>query len=143
VAELFRLIEKHCEEISAKGSIQIRCGKQPGEYCCMTDGHVGLTVNWNRRYLNNLDGSSLIIHEYQGGLILPEELGQRMHMFPPQQLREIKYLPDLSLAREYVWKQNGETELLSSSTLADRCVIQFVELANRYDRGELHNRRFR
>jgi hypothetical protein len=147
VAELFRHIEKHCADISAQGPLQIRCGADFKEgnaqqFCNMTDGRVGMVVAWNQRYSNTLDNSSLVVSEYNGTLMLPGEMGQRMYIEQPQRLSQTKYSPDLSLAREYGWRQGNATEFLSSSALAERCVIQFVDLVNRYDRGEVRSRTF-
>jgi len=145
VAELFRQVDKHCGEINEKGSLlEIKCSQsfQDHKSCSMTDGHVGLTIHWSQRFSNTLDRASLIVHEYNGGLIPREELGQRMQLIPPEKLTELKYVPDLSRAREYVWKQEGKNEVLSSPALAEQLLIRFMKLADRYDRGELKNRLF-
>jgi hypothetical protein len=144
VAELFREVEKHCTAINAKGSLGIRCGvdfreRNAIQTCAMTDGSVGLCVVWHQQYSKTLDGSGLVIREYSGGLILPGE-GQRMYVSQPRQLRETKYSPDLSLAREYGWRQGKSTEFLSSPALAEQCVIRFVDLASRSASGEIGNR---
>jgi hypothetical protein len=136
VAELFAQIEKHCADINARGLLQIACGTG-SQSCTMTDGHVGLVVAWHQRYMNALDDSFLVIREFFGGLILPSEMGRRMYFDQPRKLRETKYSPDLSLAREYGWTQGRGTEFLSTSALAERCVIRFVDLAGAYARGEI------
>ena len=145
VGDLFQHIEKRCADINAQGSLQVRCGKNFQErnaiqFCSMTDGRVGLTVTWHQQWSNVLDRSALIIREYNGGLILPAEEGQRMYLMQPERLKETRYSPDLSLAREYGWRQDESTEFLSSSALAERCVIEFLDLASRYARGEIKNR---
>jgi hypothetical protein len=146
VIELFRQIEQKCAEVNAQGFLEIRCRsvfkeREITQSCSMTDGHVGVGVSWNQLYSNSLDRSSLIIREYNGGLIFPDEMGLRSYAFgPPETLQEIKYSPDLSFAREYGWKQDDGTEFLSSAVLAERCVIRFVDLANRYARGEIKNK---
>jgi TIR domain-containing protein len=142
VAELFRQMEKHCAEIKAKGFPQIRCHTDFKEHsavrsCGMTDGRVGLTTVWNQPFSNILDRSSLVVREYYGGLLFPDERGQRMYINPPEQLDETKYLPDLSLARDYGWKEEDGVDFLSSSLLADRCVIRFVGLARRNASGKI------
>ena len=145
VGDLFRHVEKRCADINAQGFLQVRCGKNFQERnaiqsCGMTDGQVGLMVTWQQRWCNTLDGSSLIVREFNGGLILPNEEGQRIYLMPPERLNETKYSPDLSFAREYGWRQDGFPEFLSSSALAERCVIEFLDLASRYARGEIKSR---
>jgi hypothetical protein len=142
VAELFRQIEKHCADINAEGFLQLRCGAEfrigsAIQQCSITDGRVGLSVAWYQQYSNLLDGSSLIIREYSGGLILPAEASLRMYVDKPRQLRETRYSPDLSLTREYGWRQGNANEFLSSVTLAERCVIRLLDLADKHARGKI------
>jgi hypothetical protein len=79
----------------------------------------------------------LIVHEFAGRLLLPGE----QHRFltrQPREVHSVNYLPDLSRAREYGWKnESEENEFLSSCALAERCVISFLELARKAMCGEL------
>lgn len=141
VAELFSQVKKHCTDVNAQGSLQIRCGidlkkRSQIQTCAITDGRVGVRVVWYQQFSNTLDKSSLIIREYKGGLILPGESGL-MYINQSRQLCETEYSPDLSLAREYGWRQGNATEFLSPSALAELCVIRLVDLAGRYARGEM------
>lgn len=147
LAELFRHIERQCADINAQGFLQIRCGtsfkeRSQVQSCTMTDRHVSMVAAWNQLYTNVLDHSSFTVSEYNGGLILPSEMGQRMYIDQPQRIEQAKYSPDLSLAREYGWVQESTTQFVSSSTLAERCVIQFLDLINRYANGEIKHRSF-
>ena len=140
---LFREIERHCLEVNNnRGSLQIRCGfnlddRSALQECIMTNGQVALSVSWLQRYVNTLEGSSLIVGEYRQNLMIPSERQGRMYIDPPQPIRETIYSPDLSLARELGWKPQYNTEFISSSALAEHCVIQFMELARRGTHGEL------
>jgi|SRR6267142_703162 len=144
VGELFRHIENRCTEINAQRFLHIRCSadfreRNATQICCMTDGRVGMVVAWSQPYSNVLDNSSLRVSEYKGGLILPNEMGQRMYLAQPEKLQETEYLPDLSLAREYGWRHDTATEFFSAYALAEECVIHFVDLVNRCARGELED----
>lgn len=143
VVELFRHIEKQCTEVNEQGSLQIRYRanireREQTQVCTMTDGQVSLSVAWFQRYSNTLDNSSLVVREYSGGLTLPGE-SPYVYITQPRQLCETKYSPDLSLAREYGWRQADASEFLSSVALAEQCVIRFVDLASRYARGEVED----
>ena len=147
VAELFRQIETQCADVNAQGFLQIRCEtsfkeRNQVQSCTMTDGRVSMVVAWNQLYTNVLDHSSLMVSEYNAGLILPSEMGQRMYVDQPQKIQQTKYSPDLSLAREYGWAQDSATEFLSSAALAEKCVIRFLDLVNRDARGEIKRRTF-
>jgi hypothetical protein len=107
------------------------------QVCGMTNGAVGLTVSWQQPYPNVLDGSSLLIRQYMGGLILPDEGAGQIDLDPTRLVGEAKYLPDLSLAREYGWRQENMIDFVSSAALGEQCVIQLMNLANRYATGEL------
>ena len=68
-------------------------------------------------------------------------MGSRMYLRPPDQIAKAEYEPELSRAREYGWKQHGKsTEFISSSALAAKCVLQFVDLVDRFESGEVRNR---
>jgi hypothetical protein len=136
VAELFRHIEKHCEDINEQKLLELRCGSEfiqrsMTQTCTITNGRVSMQVVWYQPYSNILDDSSLIIGEYKGGLILPSEKHQRYYLKRPTPLRESKYSPELSIAREYGWTERNRTEFLASGALAEKCVIRFIDLANK------------
>jgi TIR domain len=138
VVRLFQEIDQQCEIINAQGYLQIRCGADLKiQVCGMTNGAVGLTVSWQQPYPNVLDGSSLLIRQYRGGLILPDEGAGPIDLDPTRLVGEAKYLPDLSLAREYGWRQESMIDFVSSAALGEQCVIQLMNLANRYATGEL------
>jgi hypothetical protein len=140
VSELFGEIEKQCARINAQGHMQIKCGiefqqRNAIQSCGITDNHVGLYVAWLQQWTNSLDSSRLVVRELSGGIIVPGETG-RIYLQQPRLIRETNYSPDLSLAREYGWKGKNGSEFLSSRRLAERSVIQFMDLADRHARGE-------
>jgi hypothetical protein len=140
---LFREIERHCTAVnSSQGTLQIKCGfslndQSALQECIMTNGQVAISVCWHQRYVNTLDGSSLSVREFRQSLMLPGETRGRIYVDPPSPIRDIKYSPALSWAREVGWKQNGRTEFISSARLAEQFVIQFMDLARRGTHGEL------
>jgi hypothetical protein len=147
VRDMFDEIQSQCTNINQQQSLRIRCSAtfakgQVVQPCAMTDDHVGLTVSWFQRFSNTLDGSALVVTEFNGRLILPNETGQ-MYFMKPEVLGERKYAPDLSLAREYGWKEEGISDFISSHMLAERCVIRFLDLVSRRNRGELPTRQLR
>jgi hypothetical protein len=140
VSDLFSEIEKQCADINAQGHMQIRCGiefqqRNSIQSCGIANHHVGLYVAWLQQWTNSLDNSRLVVRELSGGIIVPGETA-RFYLREPQLVRETEYSPDLSLAREFGWKEKRGTEFLSSFALAERCVIQFMDLADRHARRE-------
>jgi len=146
VKELFKEIEKQCEDVNAHGHLQIRYETEFRERntyqsCILTDGCVGMIVTWEQQYSNVLDHSGLHVREYNGGLILNSERARRMHLKQPEQIAETEYEPELSHAREYGWKKHGKsTEFITSSALATKCVLQFMDLIDRFATGKIRNR---
>jgi TIR domain-containing protein len=141
VAELLQHIQQKCADINTQGYLQIKCGtdfneRQVNQLCVMTNGQVGLKVTWHQPYANTLDKGVLLIHEFATALILPAET-QLTYYDQPRQIGEAKYLPDLSLTRDYGWRQDAdESEFVSSTTLAEQIVMLFVDLANRKASGK-------
>jgi hypothetical protein len=146
VKALFTEIEKQCDNVNALGHLQIRYEtdfRERNAYrsCILTDGRVGMIVIWQQQYSSVLDNSGLFVREYNGGLIFNSELGSRMHLRPPDQIAETEYEPELSRAREYGWKKHGKsTEFITSSALATKCVLQFMDLVDRFASGKVRNR---
>ena len=141
VAELFQQIQAHCDQVTARGDMEIRCNYQlkPGEVyqvCGVTDDRVSLTVTWRQIYRSSLDSSSLIVTEFSGGLPVT---GLRVHIDPPVKLTETCYFPELSPTFEYGWRQEQETEFLSSAALAEQCVSRFIDLVSSFTRGEIES----
>jgi hypothetical protein len=137
VLELFAEIERLCAEIVAKGNATIRVGSNAG-LCVLTNDQVSLIVGFRQPYANTTDGCALKILEYNGRMALPGE--RVMFVMERTQLHEINFLPELSRAREYGWiEKDKPSQFLSSIALADKCVIQFLNLAGRADRGEIEH----
>lgn len=137
VYQLFTEIKRQCDELNSQVLIQIRCGiefqeRSQLQSCGITDGQVSLSVNWNQLYTNSLDHSGLVVREFEGGFTPP---GAYVVVNPPREVRKTTYSPDLSLAREYGWKKDGGNEFLSSTALAELCVIQLMDLADRHAAG--------
>jgi hypothetical protein len=131
VADLFQEIESRCTEINSQHSFQIKCETHSSKQSCIvTNGQVSLGIWWRQKYVNLLDDSHLLIRGFQGRLLLFSE-GHLFQFEQPSQVSEKKYFPDLSRAREHVWTRRDDSEFLSSSALAEKCVIQFLDLVAR------------
>ena len=53
---------------------------------------------------------------------------------------ETRLLPELSRARTCCWvDESKETVQLSATEVANKCVMKFLDLANRADQGEITN----
>jgi hypothetical protein len=138
VRRLFDEIDRQCKDIN------IRCGfefseRSTAQTCVLTNDKVGVTVVWNQPYTNILEGAGLFVREFKDRLMLPPEAMHRFYVDKPRLDRETLYLPDLSLAREYGWKQEEKTEFFSSEALAEKCVISLLDLSSR----AMNNRRDR
>jgi hypothetical protein len=136
IIELIAEINRLCDEIRKTGNTSIVIGSNDGR-CVIRNNRVSLVVSWYQRFTNTSDSSGLKVAEFNAQIPLPDT--REMSFSEPTMLRETTFLPELSRAREYGWiEEHGKTaEFLSSTALADRCVIQFLDLAARADRGEI------
>ncbi len=139
IDELFQEIEKHCKDLNENGRSEIRCAVnfrrgQNYQACTLTDGQVSLNIFWRQKYVNSLDGTALQIREYSGNLIIPPG---HVRIKDPDVIQLKEYSPDLSFAREYGWTQKGAPQFVSSNVLAEKCVLQFLDLMARDVRGEI------
>ncbi len=61
-----------------------------------------------------------------------------MQLKKPDRIAETEYEPELSRSREYGWKRKGQsTEFITSGALAEKCVIQLVDLVERCNAGKV------
>jgi len=142
VRELFNEIRSQCEQVNALGHLAIRSGFQIEQRSAiqtisLTDDRVGIIVTWEQSYSNTLEKSGLLVTEFAGGLILPDEYGKRMYFRDPQKLKATRYKPNLSPALEYGWSPERTNEFASSTSLAELILIQLMELVDRNNRGEI------
>ena len=141
VRRLFDEIQRHCKELNESGRAFIRCEvvfaeQSDVQTCVITNDEVGMTVVWNQPWANILDDAVLVVREFKDRLMLPSEMKHRIYVDQPRKDREVVYSPDLSLAREYGWKDR-KTEFFSSEALAEKCVISLLDLSSR----TMNNRR--
>jgi len=140
---LFGEIERQCVEVSAAGPIKIRCewkheDRSQLQFCQVSNDRVGMAIAWSQPYSGNLEHSGLSVQEYNGRLLMNSEVGRLMLHQNPKKLRETQYEPELSRDRQYGWKKKGETsEFTTSKELAEKCVIDFLELVERAANGQV------
>jgi hypothetical protein len=139
VEELLTEIERQCEQVNAGGNVLIECEKS-SHACIMRHSRVGMIVRWQQQYTNTLEYSGLSVDEYNGRLLFNSELGRLMQFRRPDQIKSNKFEPDLSPSREYGWKPaEKSTPFLTSRTLAEKCILQFMDLIDRAASGKLRN----
>jgi hypothetical protein len=129
VRRLFDEIERQCKDLNLRCE-SVFSERSTAQTCVITNDAVTVTVVWNQPYANILDGTGLVVREFKGRLILPSERN-RYYLDQPRKDREVVYAPDLSLARDYGWKQEEKAEFLSSEALAEKCVISLLDLSSR------------
>ena len=147
VLGLFQEVERQCAAVSASGHAQIRYEttfKERSSYrsCILTDDRVGMIISWHQQYSNTLDHTQFLVQEFTNGLIFNSELGRKTYFDQPKPIGDTKYDPDLSRSREYGWKKRADqtSEFLTSTLLAEKCVIQFLDLVERYNSGKIRTR---
>ena len=140
---IFEEIERQCIEVSAAGLTNIRCewkyeyGSQHS-FCQISNDRVGTIVSWHQRYTGSLDEAGLFVREFNGRLLMNSELGRLILQREPTRLRETKYEPDFSRSGHYGWKKKGDASIFTSSAvLAEQCVIDFLDLAERAANGKI------
>jgi hypothetical protein len=144
VEELFKEILRQCEEVNASGHQQIRCamgGERPRE-CVLTDGNVGMIVFWqDDRSPTEL--GFLVAREFNDKLNLPSDSRSAVYFRVPEQVCEGRYKPELSRSLELGWQDPGTSGFLSSTDLATRCLLKFLDLIERRNSGKMPPRKRR
>jgi hypothetical protein len=138
VARVFAEIQRICEELPHRDTIDIEVEINKGESCILRAGPLGTIVRWEQQYRNTFDeNTGLHVEQYRGWLLLNRELGHRVQLKRPTRLNRVRYEPDLSLAREYGWRLPGKVPVFFSSiALAEKCVLQLMDLIGKDDQHD-------
>lgn len=138
---LFAEIVRQLEGVNATGHLNIEhrtklCFGDMDQTCILGMNRLGMTVVWYQRYSNTVsDHAALIVREFNENVVIPP--GQ-VHLLQPEMLKEEKYDPDISRAREYVWRRKrNPQELLTSRDLATNLLLQFLDLVERDCAGKI------
>ena len=138
---LFAELVAQLDDVNSAGHLsinhqtKIRFGEME-QYCLLGMQRLGMVVVWFQRYSNMLsDGAALIVRELNENAIVPPG---HVRFQQPDVLREEKYDPDISRAREFVWKaQKSKGEMFTSKDLASKLVLQFLDLVERDRAGKV------
>jgi hypothetical protein len=132
-------MERQIVEINAIGSLAIECELKPSFACLLRNDRVGMIVRWHQQYSNSIENSGLTVEEYNRSLLFQSELGHFMQLSPPECIKTLTYEPDLSPAFEYGWRASpGTKDFISTKELADKCLLQFMDLIQRDRAGKVH-----
>lgn len=140
VETLFAEIVNQCDEVNAGGHFEIRHRvhirhRDVDQLCTVGQDQVSLNVIWHQPYAGSLQHAALVVREFDQQLIIPPN---HMHFYKPEIIRETKYLPEVSRAREYGWrKERGDESFIANRDLATQFVIQFLDLLERDRAGKI------
>jgi hypothetical protein len=138
IDELFAEINRQCSDVSRQGHLDIECEANGRQSCVLRFEDVGMTLNWHQRYYNSLDDSGLSVDEYRGHLRFKRDQGMFVQIQIPERTKSTVYEPELSRSRECGWKLAGRaTDFIPTKTLAEKCVMQFLDLIARARGGKL------
>jgi hypothetical protein len=138
IDELFAEINRQCSDVSEQGHLDIECEVNGRQSCVLRFEHVGMIARWHQRYNNSLEDSGLSLDEYKGHLRFKSDQGSFVQFQIPDRIKSTVYEPELSRSREYCWKLTGRPiEIVPTKSLAEKCVMQFMELIARARSGKL------
>ena len=130
---LFAELTARCEHLRTHDCI-------PNEFavderqCHLRNNRISLIVTMHMSNVTPDIVPELIVKEFDKRLAFMGE-----HLFypdgEPREVSTTRFHPELSRAREQGWTPKGEKSFLSSHALAEKIVIQFVDLVERADRG--------
>jgi hypothetical protein len=141
VDELVREMERQCIAVNTESALDIEHEISPRQHCILRHHQIGMIVRWEQQYEGGMQKGGLSVEEYYGHLYLNREIqGNRVHFRPPERLNQTFYDPDLSRAREYGWTKRGKGgEFIYSTSLAEKLVLQFLNLIERAASGKLRS----
>lgn len=141
VEGLFAEVVKRCEEVNARGHLNIehRVKIKHGEieqFCTIGQDQVSAGLIWYQPFAGSLHNALLISRDFDWMVILPPG-----HFFfsQPEILKEAEYLPNVSRTRECGWRpaKSAEGSFISSKDLATQFVLEFLDLIERDRAGKI------
>jgi hypothetical protein len=138
-AELFRIIERLCGEISATGAAAVQTETIQNE-CHLRNDKVSMVVTLIQTYSDSLSDThsefELMSRSFSKRLAFRGENLMYMNG-KPRITAETAYVPDLDRARRFQWTdKNNPSRFMTSEELANILLIQFVELFEKAQRRE-------
>jgi hypothetical protein len=135
---LFAEIKVRCEQLRDNGNISNQFAPDNSaideRQCHLRNNRVSLIVTMRMSDFAPDMLPELAVREFDNRLAFP---GERL-FYPDGEPREIStkmFHPELSRAHEQGWTPVGESSFLASQELAEKIVIQFVDLIEKADRG--------
>jgi hypothetical protein len=137
VCETMQELSRLAQDANCQLGFQIVCGAKD-RACVMRSGFVSFEVGLWQPIFNNVgrDGDCYLrATEFSGGILLPGEPGWFMRK--PRELKEHRFFVEVAHDRTLVWVENGKTERIHPSRLADRLMRLFFDLVSRANQGKV------
>lgn len=135
---LIRSVESQVGELKSHGHAELECEAKPPQCVILRHERVGMIIRWRQRWTNSLEDSGLFVEEYNSRLLFNSELGLRMYLNRPQIIQNHQFAPEISRGFAYGWKSAGRAkDFISTQSLADLCLIKFIDLIERDIKGEV------
>jgi len=134
--KLLSKIKALCAQVTAEGTIAVEFYSEVAN-CHARTGRVSLTVTLQWA---NFD-CELVVREFDRRLAVPARGEQPIYAGgQPRETRVTRFLPDLNRAREFGWIEQGQSStFITCDELANKVVIQLIDLAERAHRGEFRS----
>jgi hypothetical protein len=143
VAILVRRVENQVGELRSHGHAGLECEANPSEHVILRYQRVGMIIRWSQRWSNSLEDSGLFVEEYNSRLLFNSELGQQMYIKRPEIIQTHHFNPDVSRGFAYGWKAaKGANDFIPTESLADFCLIKFIDLIERDIKGQIKREPF-
>ena len=129
VAMLIRRVESQVGKLKSHGHNGPECEANPPEHVIIRHQKVGMILRWRQRWTNSLEDSGLFVERYNSKLLFHSELGAQMYSRRPEVVQTHHFDPDISRRFAYGWRAaNGASDFISTESLADLCLIKFIDL---------------
>ncbi len=139
VRETMQELCRLAQEANSQHGFEIRCGAKD-RVCVLRSGFVSFGAGWKQPTFNNVGRDTygdcyLRVTEFSGGILLPDESG--WFMGKPKELMEHRFYVEVAHDRTLVWVENGKSEHIHPSQLADRLMRLFLDLLSRANQGKV------
>lgn len=118
--------------------LKLEAGSDDDDMTVITTGRVSLVVYWRPSYTNTLEHSPLLVREFNGRVLRPQQRGKCITFGEPELLTEHEFDPDLTADQGWCWHSRFTPERhFTSSEVAAFCMELFLKLVDRADTGDI------
>ncbi len=134
--EIYAEISRRSEEINKTTGLNLSAGYD-SDSSVLTNRRISISVYFYCLSTNTLENSELVVKEFNGRCLLPQE-GGKILVTQPTELSVHKFVPDYTTDKEWCWRCQLDTNRChTSQDIAEYVIKLLLDLVDRINKGDI------